>query len=93
MLIQVYAPSSVVTTTPVVEPVVLEIEKTNEEIDESVPEKEQLVVIEQQKPVPGLPNLVVPPITKSQEELLNTPIKDIPESQLFKLIPLEARMT
>ena len=52
------------TTAPVVEPVAPEIEKTNEEIDESVPEKEQLVVIEQWKPVPGLPNLVVPPITK-----------------------------
>ena len=52
------------TTAPVVEPVAPEIEKTNEEIDESVAEKEQLVVIEQWKPVPGLPNLVVPPITK-----------------------------
>ena len=66
---------------------------TDSENDESVPEEKQLVVIEQVEPVPGLPNLFVPPITKVQAELVNTPVDLIPPSQLFFSIPLEARIT
>ena len=60
--------------------------------NEDVPEKEELVIIDLKNPVPGLPNLIVPPISKEQEELLNTPVDQIPESKLFTWIPMEARL-
>ena len=61
-------------------------------VEEVVPEEEQIVVIEKKVEIGGL-NLVVPPVTKKQAALIETPVEEIPEDLLFTPVPLAARLT
>ena len=49
------------------------------EEEEEVEEREPFVFMQFKKPIPGLPGLVVPPISAAQAELVNTPVDEIPE--------------
>lgn len=40
----------------------------------------------------GLGEIVIPPLDKTQKELLDTPVDDIPEESLFIPVPLVARL-
>ena len=41
----------------------------------------------------GIPNVVIPPVSKKQLALLETPVDDIPPEEVFTPIPLVARLT
>ena len=43
--------------------------------------------------IPGFKKIIVPPLTEEQEEIVNTPVEEIPEALVFVPVPLAARLT
>ena len=41
----------------------------------------------------GLVNVVIPPISKKQEEIVKMPVENIPPTKLFTPVPLIARLS
>ena len=41
----------------------------------------------------GLGDVVIPPVSEKQEEILNTPVEEIEPTKLFTPVPLIARLT